>query len=349
MGYNKIITQNGTVLLDLTKTTVTPETLALGVTAIDSNGEIIVGISEGVKSGVTDVESLPIENIDPKKIYRVLSTVAEPMRAYVYNSPEGTGYYDDLTKKMIEQELGESVEVSLSIIEVDQLPDIGEPPVFSTDPFAITMTYYFLRKENKLYMCEEDGSFTAVGSEEAPFFGAISSETEATQTGLYLIEGSSYSVYHYWNYCDGQWIELVENIEVDEFPTENIRRDACYIKLVEGVKVYGIYQKDSWIVYSSGGGGVFLDFVSGAEQEEINIPEGVELIASYAFYKREYKRVFIPQTVVTIKENAFKDCALLEEIYYSGSEEDWNKITIEDGNEILIQANKNYDYVQNTN
>lgn len=46
MAYNKFITYDGIVALDLTSDTVTIETLAKGVTAHDKRGEPIVGIKE---------------------------------------------------------------------------------------------------------------------------------------------------------------------------------------------------------------------------------------------------------------------------------------------------------------
>lgn len=45
MQYNKVIFY-GKVLVDLTKLTVTPETLAEGVIAIDATGKIIVGTAK---------------------------------------------------------------------------------------------------------------------------------------------------------------------------------------------------------------------------------------------------------------------------------------------------------------
>ena len=50
MANNKVQLSDGTVLLDLTGDTVTPETLAAGVTAHNAAGEQIVGTSGG---GVT--------------------------------------------------------------------------------------------------------------------------------------------------------------------------------------------------------------------------------------------------------------------------------------------------------
>ena len=43
-------------------------------------------------------------------------------------------------------------------------------------------------------------------------------------------------------------------------------------------------------------------------------------------------------TVTAIGDEAFYGCYSLTDVYYTGSEEDWNKISIEDGNEWLTDA-----------
>lgn len=47
MATNKVI-YHGVVLIDLTETTVTPETLAVGATAIDASGQKITGTYDPV-------------------------------------------------------------------------------------------------------------------------------------------------------------------------------------------------------------------------------------------------------------------------------------------------------------
>lgn len=55
MAYNKFITTNGMVLLDLTDTSVTAETLAKDVTAVDKNGNKIIGTMVGGGATETDI------------------------------------------------------------------------------------------------------------------------------------------------------------------------------------------------------------------------------------------------------------------------------------------------------
>ena len=68
MGVNKVNLANGETLIDLTSDTVTPETLAEGYTAHNSNGERIVGemTTEGGES-VSDVFWVTGE-VDPSRM-----------------------------------------------------------------------------------------------------------------------------------------------------------------------------------------------------------------------------------------------------------------------------------------
>jgi hypothetical protein len=50
------------------------------------------------------------------------------------------------------------------------------------------------------------------------------------------------------------------------------------------------------------------------------------------------EEISIPATVIQIGYDAFKDCNSLKTISYGESEEDWNKIIVEEGNESLTQA-----------
>ena len=67
MAINKFV-HLGEVKMNLTDSTVTPETLAEGVVAYGANGEIIVGTMAG-GSGVIEVTELPTENIDTNAFY----------------------------------------------------------------------------------------------------------------------------------------------------------------------------------------------------------------------------------------------------------------------------------------
>lgn len=62
----------------------------------------------------------------------------------------------------------------------------------------------------------------------------------------------------------------------------------------------------------------------------IVVPDGVTLIKDLAFYSSVYlSRIEIPDSVTEIQEAAFLHCCRLEDVYYTGTEEQWSKINID--------------------
>lgn len=341
MQYSKIITKKGMPLLDLTRIDVAPETLALGVTAINREGELIIGIAEPPRSGVTDVDTLPTDNIDSQRVYRLTEEVVlAPTQILI--KEEGKAVVDYLD--YFETILHPGSTLTLKIIEVSELPDNPSLPIVNENLYDITI--YVIGNGLPYSPNLETNEFVPLNIQlEMEYNGVATSKEMATNNGIYTIKKDSYSVWHYWYYNDQTWYELIDNIEVEALPTENIRRDACYVRLIDGVKFYFIYGKDSWTGYTSGGGSkTYLDYITGESKLEFVIPSGTETIAPYVFYKRNYEQIVFPATLRKISHHAFSECANLKEVYYCGSETDWNNLIIEEGNEPLIQANKIYNY-----
>lgn len=73
--------------------------------------------------------------------------------------------------------------------------------------------------------------------------------------------------------------------------------------------------------------------------KEITIPESVELIDTGAFLEcSSLETITITTGLKRIKESAFKNCTSLNTIYYSGTNDQWNKITIDKNNDSLLNA-----------
>ena len=75
----------------------------------------------------------------------------------------------------------------------------------------------------------------------------------------------------------------------------------------------------------------------------IVITDGVGSVGESAFENcRKLIKLWLPKTVTFIDYDAFSGCDNLKNVYYSGSNSDWNAITIEDGNAALENAKRTY-------
>ena len=78
----------------------------------------------------------------------------------------------------------------------------------------------------------------------------------------------------------------------------------------------------------------------------VSIPEGVTSIGTYAFYGCSgLTSVTIPEGVTSIGDRAFGGCDAITDVYYSGTEEEWQAIEIGNYNDALSDATIHYNYV----
>ena len=80
---------------------------------------------------------------------------------------------------------------------------------------------------------------------------------------------------------------------------------------------------------------------------DIAIPSKVTSIGEWAFAENfALTSVVIPKSVTSIGGSAFFSCSNLADAYYTGTEAEWNAITIvESWNDGLENAAKHYNYV----
>ena len=87
-------------------------------------------------------------------------------------------------------------------------------------------------------------------------------------------------------------------------------------------------------------------FSSCSRLTSITIPDSVRGIGHQAFYDcSSLTSVVIGDSVTSIGDKAFYYCYSLTNVYYTGSEEDWQKISIGSLNSNLTGANIHYDYI----
>ena len=83
----------------------------------------------------------------------------------------------------------------------------------------------------------------------------------------------------------------------------------------------------------------FSAFASCSALQFAQIPNGVETIEENAYEKcSSLKMVILPKSVTTIEHSAFLDCSSLTSVFYEGTEEEFDKIDIDQRNEDILDA-----------
>ena len=78
---------------------------------------------------------------------------------------------------------------------------------------------------------------------------------------------------------------------------------------------------------------------AGAMLDYIELPEGLEQLGTNVFENNErLDWVTIPKSIKEIGAECFKDCTALTDVYFNGSEEQWNEIAIDENNLELFGA-----------
>lgn len=176
MGVSKVI-YNGKNLIDLTGDTVSPETLAKGITAHDMAGNKITGTLTA-KSDLIDVSKLPT-TVDDRKIYRVKG------------DRSAIGYIFDVNGNVFTIQtaiiLALELNVAVNYVLVDSLPTTG---ITITET---VWTAYIVTTTNVGYFYIEDvwvdfaTLANIVTGETYQNKGAVGSPSEITEKGCYIV------------------------------------------------------------------------------------------------------------------------------------------------------------------
>lgn len=77
--------------------------------------------------------------------------------------------------------------------------------------------------------------------------------------------------------------------------------------------------------------------------ENVVLPDGLSEVSEALFYRcNSLKKVTIPSSIITIDNKAFLGCDSLSDVYYCGTEEQWNTIIVSSENEPLSKATIHY-------
>lgn len=91
------------------------------------------------------------------------------------------------------------------------------------------------------------------------------------------------------------------------------------------------------------GGNKFYNLVL----DKLTISSNVQTIKSYAFNSSTITTIIIPISVTVIENDAFESISGLTNVYYEGTEDQWNQIQIGYDNEKLTNLEINFNYSQN--
>ena len=87
-------------------------------------------------------------------------------------------------------------------------------------------------------------------------------------------------------------------------------------------------------------------FSSCSSLTNVTIPNSVKSIGDSVFsHCSSLTNVTIPISVTSIVSFAFYDCLMLKDVYYTGSESEWNSISVGNYNDNLLNATKHYNFV----
>lgn len=76
----------------------------------------------------------------------------------------------------------------------------------------------------------------------------------------------------------------------------------------------------------------------------VSIGHGLKMINTVFDGCTNLKTITLPKSIIMINTNSFRNCTSLTDVYYRGTEEQWNSITIASGNEALTNATIHYNW-----
>lgn len=310
MGVSKVEYNNET-LIDVSNDTVTPSTLAKGVTAHDSNGDPIVGTMSpegGSGGGIIDVTELPTSNIDENAVYRVTESIqTENTEIYAtYN-----GFVLTLQNYLVAQ----GIPTVPNIYEVDELQ--ADMKVSDIQTFS-ELHFYVLRSDGIAYLnVPAYGGMITAGLLAFQAMGYDKGSTNdiyaETETGVYTTLATYETVVSYFIRENGEWKRISPD---EQSKTVEITNDGKVTILPDEGKTLSSVVVD---VKTPNFGDILDGTLTEFKEEDFRKSDGTyaETIKSYSFYRQlKLRECVIPNSVRTIEDYAFYYCSNLNTVTF---------------------------------
>lgn len=344
MGISKV-DYNGKTIIDVSRDTVTPETLVEGITAHNANGDQIVGRfvpgSSTGGGGIIDVTKLPTDNIDENAVYRTVTQVQEATLDVWAVEPSGVWSLREMNYNFVFNvitELSDDMEVS--------------------DMDGDTLYPYILESTGVVYLNVLGIGVLPVGYlffESAGFDKGWIEDIESLDVtnpenyGIYTTREVIKDVVRLYSYRNSQWKELTAvtyynnkltslsgeysadevievtqpsyTVDVIQYVVENNSIPKIVVnapkvsELLEGWSLSGdiskeYFKKDSYNNYAFDlRNGAFMD----TNITSIELPPHNYMIPYMCFYSCDsLKTIKFSENIREIAESAFEDCINLE-------------------------------------
>ena len=331
MGVNKVALSTGETLIDISKDTVTPQTLAKGCTAHNSNGEQIVGTmtSEGGSGGgIIDVTELPTSGVDENAVYRVTeSYLAQMSSVWLVLPDEATGevvvysidevlgeceiYVVDTIEDMVAIDIETEIYV-INILRTDGIAYLYSPEMFGDTPIPLGLLVFETEGLDK-------------GHTQDPYF--------ETEMGIYTTQARYDSLQKWFIRENGEWKEISAHI-MGEGYKETLSGEylsdkkiplmtLLYMPCIGDIIEVGYPETLPLECFINSRGRYITDirsgFFVGINIERIDLPESITTIFENAFVMANFVDMYLPKSVLLIGDAAFYSCGNLTTVTFGGT------------------------------